>query len=58
MHYAWLSFARTGDPNGAHLPEKWPVYTNERKPAFVFSTASHVEDDPFGREREAWMTRA
>ncbi|WP_445613058.1 carboxylesterase/lipase family protein [Geobacillus sp. YF-1] len=58
MHYAWLSFARTGDPNGAHLPEKWPVYTNERKPAFVFSAASHVEDDPFGREREAWMTRA
>jgi len=24
---------------------------------FVFSAASHVEDDPFGREREAWQGR-
>ncbi|AUI37264.1 carboxylesterase/lipase family protein [Geobacillus thermoleovorans] len=57
MHYAWLSFARTGNPNGDHLPEAWPAYTSERKPVFVFSAASHVEDDPFGRERAAWMTR-
>ncbi|ARA98532.1 carboxylesterase/lipase family protein [Geobacillus thermodenitrificans] len=57
MHGAWLSFARTGNPNGAHLPEKWPVYTKEHKPVFVFSAASHVEDDLFGREREAWQGR-
>jgi para-nitrobenzyl esterase len=39
MSGAWLSFARTGNPN-------WPPYTAERRATMLFDVHSRVADDP------------
>jgi para-nitrobenzyl esterase len=49
---AWVSFARTGDPNTARLPE-WPKFDATRRPTMVFDDESRVEDDPIRDERIA-----
>jgi para-nitrobenzyl esterase len=38
---AWVRFARTGNPNGAGLPE-WPAYTPENGATMVINDASAV----------------
>lgn len=58
MHEAWISFARTGDPNGDHLPDSWIPYTKGPHPVMVFDTDSRVEYDLFAREQEAWNEKA
>jgi len=42
MSQAWIRFARTGDPNGAGLPE-WRAYTGDRPATMVF------DDEPDAR---------
>jgi para-nitrobenzyl esterase len=42
---AWVSFARTGNPNTPSLP-KWPAYSAASRDTMLFSNASHVEQDP------------
>ena len=42
---AWVSFARTGNPDVSGLP-KWPAYSAASRDTMLFSTASHVEQDP------------
>jgi len=51
MSDAFINFARSGDPNGGALP-KWEPYTLPRRQTMVFDTASRLEDDPRGAERE------
>lgn len=45
---AWVSFARTGDPNHAGLPH-WPSYTAVNQATMDFNTACRVRNDPEGR---------
>ena len=45
MSVAWASFARTGNPNHAGLPENWPEYNLENKPVMVFDKKSEVRYD-------------
>ncbi|MCL2059247.1 MAG: carboxylesterase family protein [Oscillospiraceae bacterium] len=45
MGGAWLNFARTGDPNHAGLPEKWPVYNTDSRGVMVFDKKSAVRFD-------------
>ncbi len=45
MSCAWASFARSGNPNHAGLPEKWPEYNLENKPVMVFDLKSEVRYD-------------
>jgi para-nitrobenzyl esterase len=42
---AWVSFARTGNPNTPSLP-KWPPYSAASRDTMLFNNASRVEQDP------------
>ena len=45
---AWVSFARTGNPNHDDLPA-WPKYTSERRATIQFDRPCEVRNDPEGR---------
>jgi len=45
MSGAWVSFARTGNPNHAGLPE-WPAYTAEKRATMVFDAPCSVRNGP------------
>jgi para-nitrobenzyl esterase len=45
---AWVSFARTGNPNHADLPY-WPKYTSERRATMQFDSLCAVRNDPEGQ---------
>jgi para-nitrobenzyl esterase len=42
---AWVSFARTGNPNVSKLP-KWPAYSARSRDTMLFNNESRVEQDP------------
>ena len=42
---AWVSLARTGNPNHKGLPQ-WPAYTADNKAVMIFNSPSHVDVDP------------
>ena len=42
---AWLSFARTGNPNHADLPH-WPKYSSERRATMQFDRSCEVRNGP------------
>jgi para-nitrobenzyl esterase len=50
MSDAWITFARTGNPNGRGLPQ-WPVFDLTRRATMVFNKETRVVDDPRGDER-------
>ena len=41
---AWINFARTGNPNGAGVPE-WSEYTTKKKATMIFDTNCQVKYD-------------
>jgi para-nitrobenzyl esterase len=44
MGEAWASFARTGRPGHAGLPE-WPTYTEKTRATMVFNAPSAIRND-------------
>ena len=50
MSDALLRFAKTGDPNGATLPD-WPHYDLTQRCTMMFDTTTRLESDPRGEER-------
>lgn len=42
MSSAWINFARTGNPNGAGVPE-WPDYTTSKKATMIFDKTCEVK---------------
>jgi para-nitrobenzyl esterase len=52
MSEAWLSFARTGNPNHPAIPH-WRPYDLERRPVMLFDVPAAAADDPHAGEREA-----
>jgi para-nitrobenzyl esterase len=52
MSRAWVSFAKTGDPNHSGLP-KWPSFDPVRRATMVFNTDCRLVNDPYGEERRA-----
>jgi len=53
MTNALVAFARTGKPNEIGLLE-WPAYERARRATMIFDHPSRTEEDPGGRNREAW----
>jgi para-nitrobenzyl esterase len=48
-----IQFARTGDPNGAGLPE-WPTYSPTNRACMMLDIDCRVDVDPDGAHRELW----
>jgi len=48
MSTAWVSFARTGNPNHSSLPN-WPAYTPDRRATMYFDAPCFVRNNPEGR---------
>lgn len=49
----WASFARHGNPGGAHLGMEWPKYTLERKTTMILDNDGwHLEDFPKRKDTE------
>jgi para-nitrobenzyl esterase len=53
IQQAWVSFARTGDPNHAGLP-LWPKYNSATRATMELGEASRVVNDPQAAQRSAW----
>ncbi len=51
MADAWISFARTGNPNTAALPQ-WPTYDADTRATMIFDIEPEVVEDPDAAERE------
>ncbi len=51
MSDAWLSFARTGTPESALLPD-WPAYTVSDRPVMEFDLEPRITSDPEKSARE------
>jgi para-nitrobenzyl esterase len=45
---AWVSFARTGNPNHSGLPH-WPAYTADTRATMIFNAPCQVRNDPEGK---------
>ena len=54
MSEAWTTFARTGTPTAKSLPP-WPAYDAAGRATMVLNTTSHIERDPGGAQRAAWL---
>lgn len=52
---AWASFAATGDPNNARLPD-WPAYDRNRRATLILDQDTRVESDPRAGFREFWQS--
>jgi para-nitrobenzyl esterase len=52
MSAAWVSFARTGNPNNKLLP-KWEPFTAEKRTTMMFNNDCRAANDPFRDERFA-----
>jgi para-nitrobenzyl esterase len=50
---AWISFARSGDPNTPSLPE-WPAYDTDRRATMELAEPCRLLDDPASVERRLW----
>ena len=51
---AWVSFAKTGNPNHAGLP-KWPPFTQDKGETMIFNNTCKVKHDPDRAFREFYL---
>ena len=50
---AWISFARTGNPNHEGLPD-WPAYDIEKRATMSLGKECKIINAAFDKEREVW----
>ncbi|MHA1931903.1 MAG: carboxylesterase/lipase family protein [Promethearchaeota archaeon] len=53
MMDAWISFARTGNPNNQNIPQL-PPYDLEKRSTVIFDKNVTIVRDPYSNERVAW----
>jgi para-nitrobenzyl esterase len=51
---AWVSLAKTGNPNNAKIPN-WPAYDAEKRATMIFDNETRVENDPRSEFRKFWQ---
>ena len=52
---SWISFAKTGNPNGEETDVEWPRYDEHRRSTKIFDSKEiRLEDAPLDDERAAW----
>jgi para-nitrobenzyl esterase len=50
---AWVSLAKTGNPNNPKVPE-WPAYDTAKRATMIFDREVRVENDPRSEIRKFW----
>lgn len=50
---AWVSLAKTGDPNNSKVP-RWPAYDTAKRATMIFDNETRVENDPRAEIRKFW----
>ncbi|MFO1014167.1 MAG: carboxylesterase/lipase family protein [Caulobacteraceae bacterium] len=50
MSESWLAFAKTSNPNNAHVPH-WPAYDVANRATMIFDVTPRVENDPRAKDR-------
>ena len=53
MQYAWIHFARSGDPGHDRLPE-WKPYQRDSRATMLFGRDCRPENAPLDQERKLW----
>jgi len=51
---AWVSLAKTGDPNNSKTPH-WPAYDEAKRATMIFDRETRVENDPRAEIRKFWQ---
>ena len=54
----WAQFARTGNPNGTHLPVTWDAYTPEHRDTMVIDHPWHMEHGVRNEDVDLFMDAA
>ena len=54
MTGAWLSFAKTGDPNHANLDTYWEKYDSTHRKTYVFDEQSHIMEAKLSERLALW----
>jgi para-nitrobenzyl esterase len=54
LAWAFLAFAKSGDPNNAQIP-KWPPFDAAQRSTLVFDRDTRLERDPHGALRKLWL---
>jgi para-nitrobenzyl esterase len=54
MSSVWASFARTGTPRHASIPD-WPVYDRQTQATLILDKTCRIENDPRGEGRRLWQ---
>ncbi|MCP4764324.1 MAG: carboxylesterase family protein [archaeon] len=50
---AWISFAKTGNPNHKNLPE-WTPYDTEKRTTMILGKEVKILEDPYHNDRKLW----
>jgi para-nitrobenzyl esterase len=50
---AWVSLAKTGNPNHPKIPD-WPAYDADERATMIFDNETRVENDPRSEIRKFW----
>jgi len=46
MHYSWVNFIKTGNPNGDHIKTTWEKYDVEKRKTFIFDKKTSLKENP------------
>jgi len=54
VHYSWVSFCKTGNPNGSHLPITWERFDSKTRKTLLMDRKPSLVEDPEKEKIELW----
>src|SRR5690606_2004457 len=54
LHGSWIQFAKTGNPNGEHLPINWEQFNAKTRPTLLINKKLSMANNPNERNYEVW----